>query len=63
MLRRAVREHDRIEATGQIIRLLVAGPGSALGRHPEGNTCRARVPLTQPMAIPDDLATTLARKR
>jgi hypothetical protein len=62
MLRRAVREHDRIEAIGQIIRLLVAGPGSALGRCPEGNTGRAGVPLTQPMPTPDDLAATLATK-
>ena len=63
MLRRALREHDRIEAIGQIIRLLVAGPGSALGRYPEGNTGRARVPLTQPMPIPDDLANTLNEQR
>lgn len=60
MLGRALREHDRVEAVGQLIRLLVAGPGSALGRYPEGNTGRARVPLTQPMPMPADLAATLA---
>ena len=47
---------------GQVIRLLVAAPGSALGRYPEGNTGRARVPLTQPMPIPDDLADILAAR-
>lgn len=60
MLRRAIREHDRLEAFGQLLRLLLAGPGSALGRYPEGNTGRARVRLTQPMPIPDDLTAILA---
>lgn len=59
MLRRALRERDRVEAVGQVIRLAVAGPGSALGRYPAGNTGRARVPLTQPMPIPADLAAVL----
>nr|WP_262420770.1 DUF3703 domain-containing protein [Micromonospora aurantiaca] len=54
------RERDRVEAVGQVIRLAVAGPGSALGRYPAGNTGRARVPLTQPMPIPADLAAVLA---
>ncbi|MET7831354.1 DUF3703 domain-containing protein [Micromonospora sediminicola] len=60
MLRRALRELDPVEAIGQVIRLAVAGPGSALGRYPTGNTGRARVPLTQPMPLPDDLAALLA---
>lgn len=60
MLRRALREHDRVEAVGQVIRLAVAGPGSALDRYPAGNTGRARVPLIQPMPIPADLAALLA---
>lgn len=60
MLRLAVEEHDRREAVGQVVRLLVAGPGSALGRYPEGNTGRARVKLTRPMPVPDDLAAILA---
>lgn len=59
MLRRALREHDRVETVGQLVRLLVAGPGSALGRYPEGNTGRARVKLTQPMPVPTDLAALL----
>jgi hypothetical protein len=60
MLQVAWRERDRREAVGQVIRLLVAAPGSALGRYPEGNTGRATVPLTQPMPLPPDLAVLLA---
>ncbi|MEV6041236.1 DUF3703 domain-containing protein [Nonomuraea sp. NPDC052116] len=52
----AVRQRDRREAIGQVIRIIVAAPGSALGRYPEGNTGRATVGLTQPMPIPKDLA-------
>ena len=60
MLGVAWREKDRKEAWGQVIRLLVAAPGSALGRYPEGNTGRATVPLTRPMPVPDNLAQILA---
>ncbi|WP_037935438.1 DUF3703 domain-containing protein [Streptosporangium roseum] len=56
----AVRERDRREAFGQVIRIIVAAPGSALGRYPEGNTGRATVPLTQPQPLPEDLAVLLA---
>ncbi|MFI7068888.1 DUF3703 domain-containing protein [Micromonospora sediminicola] len=63
MLRRALRERDVVEAVGQVIRLAVAGPGSATGRYPQGNTGRARVPLAQPMPMPDDLAALLAGSR
>jgi hypothetical protein len=56
----AWRERDRREALGQVVRLLVAAPGSAVGRYPEGNTGRATVPLTQPMPVPADLAALLA---
>jgi len=52
----AWRERDRREAWGQVVRLVVAAPGSALGRYPEGNTGRANVPLTLPMPVPADLA-------
>lgn len=62
MLRRALREKDRTEAVGQVIRLLVAGPGSAFGRYPEGNTGRARIGLTQTLPLPDDLAALLDDK-
>lgn len=61
MLGRALRERDRVEVVGQVIRLLVAGPGSAIGRYPEGNTGRSRVPLTQTMPVPADLAALLSQ--
>ncbi|WP_326770404.1 DUF3703 domain-containing protein (plasmid) [Streptomyces sp. NBC_01591] len=40
MLGLALRQRDRREALGQVIRIIVAAPGSALGRYPEGNTGR-----------------------
>ncbi|MGP4025811.1 DUF3703 domain-containing protein [Actinomadura sp. 3N407] len=59
MLALAVVQRDRREAVGQVIRIIVAAPGSALGRYPEGNTGRATVGLTQPMPVPEDLAALL----
>ncbi|MEV0711606.1 DUF3703 domain-containing protein [Nocardia aurea] len=55
----AVRRRDRREALGQIVRIIVAAPGSVSGRYPEGNTGRARVGLLDPMPIPPDLAALL----
>ncbi|WP_283134576.1 DUF3703 domain-containing protein [Rhizohabitans arisaemae] len=56
----ALRQRDRREALGQVVRIIVAAPGSALGRYPEGNTGRAGVGLTVPMPVPEDLAAVLA---
>jgi hypothetical protein len=56
MLRLAVRARDRHEISGQIVRTAVAGPGSAVGRYPLGNTGRSDVPATRPMPVPEDLA-------
>ncbi|MFI0448872.1 DUF3703 domain-containing protein [Actinomadura sp. 6N118] len=56
MLALAVTQRDRREVLGQVVRIIVAAPGSALGRYPEGNTGRASVGLTQPMPVPEDLA-------
>ncbi|WP_113705108.1 DUF3703 domain-containing protein [Nonomuraea lactucae] len=52
----AIAQRDRREAIGQVVRIIVAAPGSALRRYPEGNTGRARVSLTQPIPMPADLA-------
>lgn len=60
MLRLALGERDRRETVGQIVRLIVAGPGSLAGRYPVGNTGRVNVGLTEPMTVPDDLAQLLA---
>lgn len=52
-------QRNRGEVVGQIGRLIVAGPGSALGRYPVGNTGRANVSAFRPMPIRDDLASLL----
>ncbi|WP_327096015.1 DUF3703 domain-containing protein [Nocardia vinacea] len=55
----AVGQRDRREALGQIIRIILAAPGSLTGRYPEGNTGRAQVGLLQSMPTPPDLAALL----
>lgn len=59
MLSLAWRTRDRSEIRGQLLRTLVAGPGSLTGRYPEGNTGRASVPATRPMPVSDDLRSLL----
>lgn len=61
MLATGWRSRDTREVRGQILRLLVGGPASAVGRYPPGNTGRARVPATQPMSVRPDLAEILSR--
>lgn len=55
MLALGWRTRDRREVQRQLLRLVVAGPGSLTGRYPEGNTGRAAEPATQPMPVPDEL--------
>jgi len=59
MLVSAVRTRNGREVRGQIIRLIVAGPGSIAGRYPSGNSGRTTMPLNATAKIPDDLATLL----
>lgn len=59
MLVLAMRQHDRREALGQVLRLIVAAPGSITGRYPVGNTGRVSAGLMTPMTIPEDLAAAL----
>ena len=59
MLKAAVTEHDRRESWGQLIRIVVAAPGSWSGRYPAGNTGRVEAGLMSPMPIPQDLADAL----
>lgn len=56
MLKFALRQRDRREALGQVVRLIVAAPGSLSGRYPVGNTGRVDAGLMTPMAVPADLA-------
>ncbi|MEE2033431.1 DUF3703 domain-containing protein [Rhodococcus chondri] len=57
----ALRQRDRGEAFGQVVRIIVAAPGSLTGRYPEGDTGRVAAGLTTPMPIPSDLADALSR--
>jgi hypothetical protein len=59
MLGYGIRSRDRHEIAGQLIRLLVAGPGSVVGRYPVGNTGGANVSAVTPMPIPPDLQAVL----
>jgi hypothetical protein len=61
MLRQGLRERDRREAVGQVVRLIVAGPGSLTGNYPTGNSGRANVPMMEPAPTPADLAAILDR--
>jgi Protein of unknown function (DUF3703) len=49
------RRHDAREVVGQVLRVMVAGPGSLTGRYPVGNTGGADVSAFLPMPIPEDL--------
>jgi hypothetical protein len=59
MLASGIRHRDQREVVGQLVRLVVAGPGSVLGRYPLGNTGGANVNALTPMPIPDDLRAVL----
>lgn len=59
MLKVAVKERDRRESWGQLIRIAVAAPGSWSGRYPVGNTGIVAAGLTTPMPVPHDLAEAL----
>src|SRR5215218_429596 len=52
MLAAGVRRRDRREVVGQLLRLVVAGPGSLTGRYPVGNTGGADVNALGPILIP-----------
>jgi len=56
MLGAGLRRHDRREIVGQLLRLVLAGPGSLTGRYPVGNTGGADVNAMTAMPIPADLS-------
>lgn len=49
------RRRSAHELLGQLARIVVAAPGSWLGRAPLGNTGGADVGIMTPMPIPEDL--------
>lgn len=53
------KARDSVEVRGQLLRLLVGGPASALGRYPVGNTGRARVSALRSLPVREDLAAML----
>jgi hypothetical protein len=59
MLAYGLRHRDRGEVLGQLLRLVVAAPGSWTGHYPIGNTGGADVSAILPMAIPGDLQAVL----
>lgn len=63
MLALALRHRDRREAFGQVVRLIVAAPGSLTVRYPGGNTDRVDAGLMTPMAAPADLAALVGGRR
>ena len=59
MLGHALRRRDRHEVLGQLLRLLVAAPGTWTGRYPVGNTGGANVSALLPTPMPDDLRSSI----
>lgn len=59
MFAAAWRRRDGREIAGQVLRLLLAVPGTLSGRYPVGNTGGADVSAFKPMPIPGDLAALL----
>jgi hypothetical protein len=59
MLGFGLRQRDGREVVGQLVRLVVAAPGTWTGRYPVGNTGGANVSALEPMPIPEDLKAVL----
>lgn len=59
MLGYGLRRRDGQEIVGQLLRLVVAAPGTWTGRYPIGNTGGSNVSALKPMPIPDDLQAVL----
>ena len=55
MLRVGIKRGDFREIRGQIIRMVMAVPGSLFGMAPKGNTGGANVGMFRKMDIPEDL--------
>lgn len=55
----AIRRRDARELGGQVVRLLLAAPGSWTRRYPRDNTGGSNVSAFRPMPIPSDLQAAL----
>lgn len=62
MFGRAFRDRKWRELFGQLPRLLLAGPGSWLGRYPVGNRGTTVISMFQPEPLPSDLESLLSEK-
>ncbi len=56
MLGRALRDRRWREALGQLPRLVLAGPGSLVGRYPRGNRGTTVISMFEAEAMPAELA-------
>ena len=61
MLKIGWRKRDLREILGQLIRIAGAATKTPLGIYPSGNTGGSNVWFFEPMPIPEDLRTILAR--
>lgn len=61
MFKVALSQRDRRELVGQMIRLIVAAPGSLAGRYPVGNTGRTTMHLTEVADVPPELSEILGQ--
>jgi hypothetical protein len=61
MLVHAWLKRDPREVVGQLVRILVAAPGSWLGRAPLGNTGGSNVGILTQMPLPEDLRAILGK--
>jgi len=56
MFRRALTDRNEKETLGQVVRIVVAGPGSLAGRYPRGNIGTTAMGLFETADVPPDLA-------
>jgi hypothetical protein len=59
MLGYGIRHRNAREVAGQVLRTVVAAPGSWTGKYPVGNTGGANVSAVKPLPVPDDLRVVL----
>ncbi len=55
MLKLGFKTRDLKEIRGQILRLLLAAPGSVFGHFPKGNTGRSNVSAFEEMEVPEPI--------